>query len=121
MSSHPNDSRPDSVNLKDDPVQDSGVSRRRLLRAGLAASPVAAVFHSSPVLATGGTCIRPSSYASLHRGNAVLQISKHRTLPDTFTCKPATYWTDPTKIDRKLKNVNPLLAQTDYTFRYYLT
>lgn len=104
------------------PLAADGVSRRRLLRAGLAVAPVAAALHSTPVLATGGgSCIRPSSYASLNRG-ADLQISKHRTLPKEYTCKPASHWaTQSDTIGRSLKNVHPKLADSDKTFGHFLS
>jgi hypothetical protein len=98
------------------------VSRRRLLRAGLAAAPVAAAFHSSPVLATGGNCIRPSSYASLSRGGTVLQISKHRATPDKFVCKTASHWSSNSLAIKKINSneFSPRLANVDKTFGYYL-
>lgn len=52
----------------------AGVSRRRLIRAGLSAAPVVAALQSNTVLASGsghggGTCIKPSSFASYRAAN----------------------------------------------------
>lgn len=47
----------------------TGVSRRRLMRAGLSAAPVVMALKSNSVLATGtsggGYCVKPSTFASL--------------------------------------------------------
>lgn len=47
-----------------------GVSRRRLVRAGLSAAPVVAALKSNSVLAgTGSQCVKPSAFASLKNAN----------------------------------------------------
>ncbi len=48
-----------------------GVSRRRLIRAGLSAAPVVAALKSNSVLAggTGTQCVKPSAFASLKNAN----------------------------------------------------
>lgn len=52
-------------------TQAEGVSRRRLIRAGLSAAPVVAVLKSNSVLAggTGTQCVKPSAFASLKNAN----------------------------------------------------
>lgn len=72
------------------------VSRRRLLRAGLAAAPVVATLHSTPVLATtgSGVCIRPSSFSSLQTTQG-FQISRARAADVnklTFNCDSVATW-----------------------------
>lgn len=70
----------------------SGLSRRRLVRAGLASAPVLAALKSNTVLAGGGdhTCIRPSSFSSLKL--AEMTVSKGRVIRDDFECKSHGYW-----------------------------
>ncbi len=93
MSSHPNDSRPDSVNLKDDPAKDGGVSRRRLMRAGLSAAPLVAVLKSNSVLAgdySGKGCIKPSSFASyVNNGARLSNFDRER---DGCGCRKPAEW-----------------------------
>lgn len=52
-------------------TQVEGVSRRRLIRAGLSAAPVVAALKSNSVLAggTGTQCVKPSAFASLKNAN----------------------------------------------------
>lgn len=93
MSSHPNDSRPDSVNLKDDPAKDGGVSRRRLMRAGLSAAPLVAVLKSNSVLAgdySGKGCIKPSSFASYVNNGA--RLSNFDPVRDGCGCRKPADW-----------------------------
>ena len=70
----------------------TGLSRRRLVRAGLAAAPVMAALHSNTVLAGGGdhSCIRPSSFSSLKL--AQMTVSRGRVVRDDFECKSHGYW-----------------------------
>ncbi len=71
----------------------AGLSRRRLVRAGLSAAPVVAALHSSTVLANGRmgqTCIRPSTFSSLKAAN--WQVSQGRQLPNDLICRSHTYW-----------------------------
>lgn len=70
----------------------SGLSRRRLVRAGLASAPVLAALKSNTVLAGGRehTCIRPSSFSSLKL--AEMTVSKGRVIRDDFECKSHGYW-----------------------------
>lgn len=72
----------------------AGLTRRRLVRAGLTAAPVMAALHSNTVLAGGDhSCIRPSSFSSLKaafaRGN---RLSRGREMRDDFECKSHGYW-----------------------------
>ncbi len=92
-----------------------GVSRRRLLRAGLAAAPVVAAMQGTP--AHAGACIRPSSFSSL----SVLannKISQGRTQPQSFC--PAQSFTDD-KLDKCINAVSPALADSAWQFRELMT
>lgn len=73
------------------PAHESGMSesRRRLMRAGLAAAPVVMTLKSRSVLAGGGhSCIKPSAFSSLQAAN--LKLS-HAVRTD-FTCFSHGYW-----------------------------
>lgn len=64
-------------------------SRRRLMRAGLAAAPVVMTLKSRSVLATGGhNCIKPSAFSSLQAAN--MQLS--HPVQNDFTCLSHGYW-----------------------------
>ena len=67
-----------------------GVSRRRLVRAGLTAAPVMAALKSNTVLAGEHSCIRPSSFSSL--AAAHMKLSKGRTVKTDYACKSHGYW-----------------------------
>lgn len=47
----------------------AGVSRRKLIRAGLSAAPVVAALKSNSVLAGSSQCVKPSAFASLKHAN----------------------------------------------------
>lgn len=70
----------------------AGLSRRRLVRAGLTAAPVVAALHSNTVLAGGGdhSCIRPSTFSSLKL--AQMKVSRGREIRDDYECKSHGYW-----------------------------
>lgn len=68
----------------------SGVSRRRLVRAGLSAAPVVAALKSNSVLAGDHTCIRPSSFSSL--AAAQMKVSQGRAIKTDYECKSHGYW-----------------------------
>jgi hypothetical protein len=68
----------------------SGVSRRRLVRAGLSAAPVMAALKSNSVLAGDHTCIRPSSFSSL--AAAHMKVSRGRAVKTDYECKSHGYW-----------------------------
>ncbi len=72
------------------PSSSSGVSRRRLVRAGLSAAPVMAALKSNSVLAGDNTCIRPSSFSSL--AAAQMKVSQGRAIKTDFECKSHGYW-----------------------------
>ncbi|MDZ4282560.1 MAG: hypothetical protein U1C04_17565 [Hydrogenophaga sp.] len=73
------------------PQAASGLSRRRLVRAGLTAAPVVAALHSNTVLAGGDhSCIRPSSFSSLKLAN--MKVSRGREIRADFECKSHGYW-----------------------------
>lgn len=72
------------------PSSSSGVSRRRLVRAGLSAAPVMAALKSNSVLAGDHTCIRPSSFSSLTA--AQMKVSQGRAIKTDFECKSHGYW-----------------------------
>ncbi len=67
-----------------------GVSRRRLLRAGVSAAPVLAALKSNSVLAGGNyDCVRPSSFASL---DATTRISAGREYRKDYACHSHGHW-----------------------------
>lgn len=70
----------------------AGLTRRRLVRAGLTAAPVMAALHSNTVLAGGGdhSCIRPSSFSSLKL--AQMKVSRGRQIRADYECKSHGYW-----------------------------
>ncbi len=65
------------------------VSRRRLVRAGMAAAPVAMALTSQSVLATD-ICVKPSAFSSLRAANYAL--SGGRTPSTTAACFSHGYW-----------------------------
>jgi hypothetical protein len=67
-----------------------GVSRRRLVRAGLSAAPVMAALKSNTVLAGDHSCIKPSTFSSLRA--AQMQVSARRELKTDFECNSHGYW-----------------------------
>ena len=74
-----------------------GVSRRRLMRAGLSAAPVVLALKSNSVLATGtsggGFCVKPSTFASL--GAAAIKTPNASQAPrinTDYTCYSHGYW-----------------------------
>jgi hypothetical protein len=68
----------------------SGVSRRRLMRAGLATAPVMAALKSNTVLAGGHSCIRPSSFSSLTAAH--MKVSAGRAIQSDYKCDSHGYW-----------------------------
>jgi len=72
------------------PTINGGVSRRRLVRAGLSAAPVLATLKSNSVLAGEYNCIKPSSFSSLAAAN--MKISQGRTIKNDYRCKSHGYW-----------------------------
>ena len=81
-----------------------GLSRRRLVRAGLSAAPVMAALKSNTVLAgsNGHSCVRPSSFSSLTA--AQMQVSRGRVIQDDYSCASYGFW----------KNRNDGLPSPDY-------
>lgn len=71
-------------------VAGTGVSRRRLVRAGLTAAPVVAALKSNTVLAGAHTCIRPSSFSSLTA--AQMKVSRGRTFNTEYRCDSPDSW-----------------------------
>ena len=65
------------------------VSRRKLVRAGIAAAPVAMALTSQSVLAAD-ICIKPSSFSSLRA--ASYKLSGGRATSSTATCFSSGYW-----------------------------
>jgi hypothetical protein len=85
------------------PADAHGVSRRRLLRAGVSAAPVLAALKSNSVLAGGQgyDCVRPSSFASL---DAVqMRVSAGREYRKDYACKSHGYWKNNGNRDFKKK------------------
>lgn len=69
---------------------DAGLSRRRLVRAGLAATPVLAALKSNTVLAGEHSCIRPSSFSSLTAAH--MKISRGREINASYQCQGQDHW-----------------------------
>ena len=67
----------------------SGVSRRKLIRAGLSAAPVMAGLKSQSALATNGICT-PSIWCSIKAANFC--ISGAATPPQQNYCKHHSWW-----------------------------
>lgn len=72
------------------PAGQSGLSRRRLVRAGLAATPVMAALKSNTVLAGDHSCIRPSSFSSLTAAH--MKLSRGREIQADYRCYSHGYW-----------------------------
>lgn len=117
----------------------AGVSRRRLMRAGLSAAPVLAAFKANSVLATTGTgdhdCIKPSSFASISPRAGTVTVSQGRNIKADYQCKSHGYWknnngglTDNYKNRKFLGSnnfvsgftANPNRAYTDKSFQWVL-
>jgi hypothetical protein len=82
-------SHPPSKPATRSPV-DAGLSRRRLVRAGLAATPVLAALKSNTVLAGEHSCIRPSSFSSLTAAH--MKLSRGREINASYQCQGQDYW-----------------------------
>jgi hypothetical protein len=92
----------------------SGVSRRRLVRAGLSAAPVMAALKSNSVLAGDHTCIRPSSFSSL--AAAHMKVSQGRTIKTDYECKSHGYWKNhDTGLATNFKKTKFLSTTTGFT------
>lgn len=90
-------SSPESVS-----AQALGVSRRRLVRAGLTAAPVLTALHSNTVLAGGGhSCIRPSTFSSLKLAGGAL--SRGREIRTDYECASHGYWKNKPFMHKKEK------------------
>lgn len=87
--SAPEGDTPDTANVGQ-AVGAGGVSRRKLVRAGLAAAPVMAALKSNTVLAGDHTCVKPSSFSSLNPANWV--VSKGRAVDTNYECFSHGYW-----------------------------
>lgn len=72
------------------PAGEMGLSRRRLVRAGLAATPVMAALKSNTVLAGDHSCIRPSSFSSLTAAH--MKLSRGREIQADYRCHSHGYW-----------------------------
>jgi hypothetical protein len=74
---------------------DAGLSRRRLVRAGLSAAPVMAALQSNSVLAgggSGGNCLRPSTFSSLYIGGPKALLSRDPRTGISGVCKSPKDW-----------------------------
>ena len=81
---------------------DSGIARRRVLRAGLSAAPVMLALKSQSVLATD-ICIKPSAFSSLKAANMKLSRAPNQG----WTCFSHGYWkthTHPSPFNDKTKS-----------------
>jgi hypothetical protein len=83
-------SNPKSQDSAEKIALSTGIARRRLLRAGLAAAPVVAALKSNSVLAGDHTCIKPSSFSSLKPAN--WNLSKGRSVNTNYACHSHGYW-----------------------------
>ncbi|WP_372656752.1 hypothetical protein [Hydrogenophaga sp.] len=90
----------------------AGVSRRRLMRAGLATAPVMAALKSNTVLAGGGhSCIRPSSFSSLTA--AQMKLSAGRVVKSNYKCESHGYWVNHDNgLPRNFKTTTKFLSST---------
>lgn len=95
-----------------------GFSRRRLVRAGLAAAPVLASLKSQTVLAAGGnhTCILASTFSSVAAANYT--ISAGRAIDSSYTCYSPTYWSTSTTglVPSNFKNTKFVSTETGFTY-----
>jgi hypothetical protein len=80
---------------------EDGVSRRRLIRAGLAAAPVMLALKSPSALASGGAHMSCSVWASLKAANG---FRSHSPQQVGGTCKNYDYW--PTAYPKKRTNTH---------------
>lgn len=85
-----NETRTESLPQPVESAQPTGIARRRLLRAGLAAAPVLAAMKSNTVLAGEHTCIKPSSFSSLKPAN--WKVSQGRTVNSSYACFSHGHW-----------------------------
>jgi hypothetical protein len=91
----------------------TGLSRRRLVSAGISATPVLAALKSNTVLAGGGhSCVRPSTFSSLTAAH--MKVSAGREIRDDYACKSHGYWRNNSGglSDPKFKKKTPFLSQT---------
>lgn len=89
----------------------AGVSRRRLVRAGLTAAPVVAALKSNTVLAGAHTCIRPSSFSSL--AAAQMKVSRGRTFNTEYQCDSPDSWrSKQSRLPTDFKTKNLFLSTT---------
>lgn len=86
--SAPEGDTPDTANVGQ-AIGAGGVSRRKLVRAGLAAAPVMAALKSNTVLAGDHTCVKPSSFSSL---NPNWVVSRGRSVDTNYECHSHGYW-----------------------------
>lgn len=92
-------------------VAATGVSRRRLVRAGLTAAPVVAALKSNTVLAGAHTCIRPSSFSSL--AAAQMKVSRGRTFNTEYQCDSPDSWrTKQSRLPTDFKTKTQFLSTT---------
>lgn len=97
-----------------------GVSRRRLLRAGVSAAPVLAALKSNSVLAGGDyDCVRPSSFASL--AAAKLHVSRGREYRKDYACKSHGYWKNNGDADFKKSTRFTAVGFDDVSNGFYST
>ena len=83
-----------SVTAVGDAVPGSGVSRRRLMRAGLSAAPVMLALKSQSVLAAD-VCIKASAFSSLKAANMKLSRAPNSTGCAKYSL---AYWKNPSCI-----------------------
>lgn len=88
MTQHPH-AEPE-CNKAEPSCQTGGVSRRQVVRIGLAAAPVLAALQSNTVLAGVHDCVRPSSFSSL--APAGMRISRGRALRTDYECRSHDFW-----------------------------
>lgn len=82
---------PQPTGTTPDKPSSAGVSRRRLVSAGISATPVLAALKSNTVLAGGGhSCVRPSTFSSLTAAH--MKVSRGREIRDDYACKSHGYW-----------------------------
>lgn len=95
MTEHAEDSKHDTSANTGGASSSDGVSRRRLIRAGLVAAPVVAALKSNTVLAGSNYyCVPPSSFASIRAALEKGHVPSHYTTgnPSSKFCRHPDDW-----------------------------
>lgn len=95
----------DSSSVDSDALRGDGVSRRKLVRAGLASAPILMGLKSESALATGSVVCKPSMWASIKAANCKLS---RQVIAPKGTCRDYVYWSKQNDDDcnRKFHNTS---------------